>query len=74
MTKTKAFKPFTVATPTHKVTYRILDLEDKLRNRHTLDLDSNPIKAELRELYRLRHKQKNYTPPPPSKKNLKKGL
>jgi len=74
MTKTKEPKPFTVDTPAHKVVSKIQELEDKLRNRHTLDLDSNPIKAELRELYRLRHKQKNYTPPPPSKKNLKKGL
>lgn len=73
MTKTtKIPKPLTVESNPNKVKRRIRELENELKGpiSHT---HRNELKEELRTLTRLRHKQKNYTPPP-KKVNLKKGL
>lgn len=67
----KPKKPFTVDTDHLKVKRRILELESELP---TVRLYNTPyheyikrrkkIQLELNDLYRLRHKQKNYTKPP----------
>ena len=79
--KTKE-KTLNINSPAYKVKNRIAELEHELSklNGGAENLDSpglyarrNEIKSELKYLQRLRHKQKNYTPPP-TRVNLKKGL
>jgi len=71
MTKTKDLKPFTIHSAPHRVISKIHDLEDQLKNHRALDLDPRPIKDQLRDLYKLRKKQKNYKEP---KRISKRGL
>ena len=61
-------KPLTFQSSPEKILKRIQELQSKLET--TGGLSRTPIKAELTNLYRLRKKQKNYTPPP-KKINLK---
>ena len=81
--KTKEQKPLTVLSDPNKVKDHIWKLEIQLKtlNKGTEDCDTPGlyaqrarIKEKLNTLYRLRKKQKNYTPPPKRKPNLKKGL
>lgn len=63
-------KSFTVHTDPLKVVARIKKLEAEAKFKdpnlawHEVTDTQNMIKAELNTLYRLRHKQKNYTKPP----------
>ena len=65
----------TVESDPNKIVNRIKELEADLKssidNRESFD-SRNLIKNELRQLYRLRKKQKNYTKPP--KKFSTKGF
>ena len=71
-------KPFTVDTDPNKVKERIKKLEAEAKFKdpnlawHEVLDTHNMINEELRFLYKLRHKQKNYTLPP--RKIKTKGL
>ena len=82
MTKKKDLKPLTIDSAPHKVVAKIQELEVELKTlpRGAKGFDIPElyhlrivIKDELNTLYRLRKKQKNYTPPP-KKINLNRGL
>lgn len=68
--KTKKEKTFTISSDPTRINIRIKDLEKQLKfqnpnlSHSELMEELNDIKAQLRALYRLRHNQKNYTPPP----------
>lgn len=54
---------YTINTKPEKIVARIKEIESQLKK--TSDIAKrNALKSELKTLYKLRHKQKNYTPPP----------
>jgi hypothetical protein len=62
-------KPLSVHSDPAKVKLAISNLEGQIQNCQS-PIQRSRLKKELNILYRLRHKQKNYTPPP-RKINLK---